>query len=71
MCSIVDVKSGRKRVDFVIDQVMVELKAKHQLEDVDFVQALSYLRASGYTVGLLLNFGARKLEIKRLINENV
>jgi len=59
---------GRKRVDFVIDEVMVEIKAKSALEDVDFVQALSYLKASGYKVGLLLNFGAGKLQIKRLVN---
>jgi GxxExxY protein len=32
------------------------------------VQALSYLKASGYKVGLLLNFGSAKLEIKRLAN---
>ena len=61
-------KVGRKRVGFVIDEVMVEIKAKSALEDVDFVQTLSYLKASGYKVGLLLNFGARKLQIKRLAN---
>ena len=61
-------KVGRKRVDFIIDEVMVEIKAKAALEDVDFMQALSYLKASGYKVGLLLNFGARKLQIKRLAN---
>jgi GxxExxY protein len=59
---------GRKRVDFVIEEVMVEIKAKAELEAVAFVQALSYLKASGYRVGLLLNFGAPKLEIKRLAN---
>lgn len=62
------VKVGRKRVDFLIDEVMVEIKAKAALEDVDFVQALSYLKASGYKVGLLLSFGASKLQIKRLAN---
>jgi len=61
-------KVGRKRVDFIIDEVMVEIKAKSELEPVDFVQTLSYLKASGYKVGLLLNFGASKLEIKRLVN---
>lgn len=59
---------GRRRVDFIIADVLVEIKARAALEDVDFVQALSYLKASGYKVGLLLNFGARKLEIKRLAN---
>lgn len=59
---------GRKRVDFVVSDVMVEVKAKAQVEDVDFVQTLSYLRASGYQVGLLLNFGAKTLQIKRLVH---
>jgi len=61
-------KVGRKRVDFVIDEVMVEIKAKAELEAVHVVQALSYLKASGYKVGLLLNFGGTKLQIKRLAN---
>ena len=65
-------KVGRKRVDFVVGDksgdVMVEIKAKARLEDVDFVQALSYLKASGYRVGLLINFGGKRLEIKRLAN---
>jgi GxxExxY protein len=59
---------GYKRVDFVIDEVMVEIKAKAALEDVDIVQALSYLRASGNKVGLLINFGGRQVEVKRLAN---
>lgn len=65
-------KIGRKRVDFVVGNasgsVMVEIKAKAQLEDVHFVQALSYLKASGYKVGLLINFGAKQLEVRRLAN---
>ena len=65
-------KIGSRRVDFVIGDatgdVMVEIKAKGALEDVDVVQALSYLKASGFPVGLLLNFGGRRLEIKRLAN---
>jgi GxxExxY protein len=59
---------GRKRVDFEIEGVMVEIKAQSQLEPAHFVQALSYLKASGWKVGLLLNFGAEKLQIKRLVN---
>jgi GxxExxY protein len=59
---------GRKRVDFVIEEVMVELKAKGELEDVDVIQAPSYLKASGVQVGLLLNFGGKSLAIKRLIH---
>jgi GxxExxY protein len=59
---------GTKRVDFIIEDIMVELKAKAQIEDVHVVQALSYIKASNFSLGLLLNFGAKKLEIKRLIN---
>ena len=61
-------KLGTKRVDFVIDAVMVETKAKAALEDVDYIQTLSYIKASGYEVALLINFGGPKLEVKRLIN---
>ena len=65
-------KVGRKRVDFMIgrgaESVMVEIKAKARLEDVDFVQALSYLKASGWRVGMLLNFGAKELGVRRLVN---
>lgn len=63
---------GRKRVDFDIGddtgEVLVEIKAKARLEDVDVVQTLSYLKASGHRVGLLLNFGGRVVGIKRLAN---
>lgn len=63
---------GKKRVDFIVSDksgsFMLEIKAKAALEDVDFVQALSYLKASGYKVGLLVNFGAKQLEIRRLAN---
>lgn len=69
-----DQQVGRKRVDFVIgatgaaSSVLLEVKAKGALEDVDFIQTLSYLKASGFTVGLLINFGAARLQIKRLAN---
>jgi GxxExxY protein len=64
---------GRKRVDFIIGDatgdVLVEIKAKATLEDVDFVQTLSYLKASGHQVALLLNFGGKRLSIKRIVYE--
>lgn len=59
---------GKKRVDFVVEDCMVEIKAKNALEDVDKIQALSYLKASGYPVGLLINFGGAKLVVKRIAN---
>jgi GxxExxY protein len=62
-----DRKVGRKRVDFVVEEVMAEIKAKGAIEDVDVIQTLSYLKASDFEVGLLLNFGSRSLGIKRRI----
>jgi len=61
-------KLGRKRIDFVINNVMLEVKAKSDFDPEDFIQTLSYLKASGYKTGLLVNFGAKKLEVKRLVN---
>jgi GxxExxY protein len=58
---------GTRRVDFLIEtNVMVELKAVTQLEDVHLAQGLNYLVAYRLDKGLLLNFGSRSLEIKRL-----
>ena len=62
------VSLGKKRVDFVVGECMLEIKARSALEDVDRVQALSYLKASGYQVGLLVNVGGPKIEIVRLAN---
>jgi GxxExxY protein len=61
-------KLGIKRVDFLVGDVMVEIKACSAFMPEHFVQALSYLRASRYRTGLLLNFGAARVEVKRLSN---
>jgi GxxExxY protein len=60
---------GSRRVDFLVeDKVMVELKALTKLEDVHLSQAINYLEAYHLEVGLLLNFGAKSLEFRRLLN---
>jgi len=60
---------GTRRVDFLIDEVIsVELKAIIKLEDVHLAQAINYLEAYNLEVGLLINFGSKSLEFKRLIN---
>jgi GxxExxY protein len=59
---------GKKRVDFVVEDCLVEIKAKAALDDVDKVQTLSYLKAAGRPIALLLNFGGKELEIKRIAN---
>ena len=58
---------GTRRVDFLVEEsLMVELKAVVKLEDVHLAQGLNYLVAYKVDIGLLLNFGAQSLEIKRL-----
>lgn len=60
---------GKRRVDFLVSRVVsVELKATTKLEDVHLAQALNYLEAYNLEVGLLINFGAKSLEVKRLYN---
>jgi len=51
----------------VANRVLVELKAVSMLMEQHTAQALNYLRASGYEVCLLINFGKSKVEIKRLL----
>lgn len=58
-----------RRVDFVIGDCIVEIKARKELLPEDYIQTLSYLRASRYRIGLLINFGAAKVEVKRFVNE--
>lgn len=65
------IKVGTRRVDFFVeDKVLVELKALIKLEDVHLAQGLNYLEAFQLAVGLLINFGARSLEFKRLAQIN-
>lgn len=52
---------------FIENQVIVELKAIKQLNEIEKIQVISYLKASEIELGLLINFGSRSLEYKRLI----
>ncbi len=61
---------GTRRVDFFVEnRVMVEIKAVIRLEDVHLAQALNYLEAYGLEVGLLINFGAQRMEFRRLMKK--
>jgi GxxExxY protein len=54
--------------DFVCyDKIIVELKAVRELMPEHESQVLNYLKATGYKLGLLVNFGGRSLEYKRLV----
>ena len=57
---------GDFSVDLLINnRVMVELKANHALAPAHEVQLVNYLTATRTEIGLLLNFGAERLEFKR------
>ena len=61
---------GTRRVDFLVEEVVsVEIKAITQLEDVHLAQAINYLEAYDLEVGLLINFGAKSLQPKRITNK--
>ena len=63
---------GTRRVDFLVESVIaVELKAVIKLEDVHLAQAINYLEAYHLEIGMLINFGQKSLEFKRLINSKI
>ena len=60
---------GTRRVDFFVeDLIMVEIKALIKLDDVHLAQAMNYCEAYKLPIGLLINFGAKSLEFKRVYN---
>ncbi len=64
-------KLGTYVPDFLVeDKIILELKATDFTTKNDLNQQISYLRASVYEVGYLVNFGTPKLEIKRSIYTN-
>ena len=67
-----DQQIGTRRVDFFVEnKIMVELKAQIKLEDVHLAQAMNYLECYKMEIGLLINFGARSLEFKRVHNNKI
>jgi GxxExxY protein len=60
---------GTHRLDLLADgTVILELKAASALTDVFKQQTLSYLKATGLRLGILMNFGTPRLEYTRIVN---
>ena len=65
-----NINVGTRRVDFLVESlIMVELKAVSILNEIHFAQALNYLEAYKLDTGLLINFGSKSLDFKRITNE--
>lgn len=54
--------------DFVCyDEILLELKAVKEFNDIHKAQVINYLRATGMKLGLLVNFGKKSLDSKRIV----
>jgi GxxExxY protein len=63
---------GTRRVDFFVEGlVMVEIKAIEKLEGVHKAQAINYCEAYNLADGLLINFGAERLQYHRVFNKKL
>ena len=66
------IEIGTRRVDFFVEgTIMVELKAIITLEEVHLAQAMNYLEAYKMEIGLLINFGSKSLQFKRVHNNKI
>jgi len=62
-------KIGDFRLDIVVDnKIILELKAVAELNSTFEAQLFSYLKATNLKLGILINFGKKKLESKRIVN---
>ena len=52
----------------VYNSIILEVKAKESISNEDIAQTINYLKLSGCRLGLIINFGRSKLEVKRLAN---
>ncbi len=61
---------GGRRVDFFVEnKISVELKAVVKLDDTHIAQAINYLEAYNLEIGMLINFGSKRLEYHRFTNK--
>ncbi len=62
-------KIGEYRLDIVVDdKIILEFKAVAELNSTFEAQLFSYLKATNLKLGILINFGKKKLEFKRIVN---
>ena len=60
---------GEYMADLVVNgSVLIELKAVKELDDIHKAQCINYLKATGLKVCLLINFGQKKVQVKRITN---
>lgn len=60
---------GTYAADLLVeDCVLVELKSVRELDEMHMAQCLNYLTATGLRVCLLINFGARKVQVRRVVS---
>ena len=63
------VSVGDYAADILVESsVILELKAAQAIDRIHEAQLLNYLKATGLTLGLILNFGQPKLQIRRRVN---
>ncbi|HUO44087.1 MAG TPA: GxxExxY protein [Burkholderiales bacterium] len=61
---------GEYTADLPVERkIVAELKTTKVLDDIHAAQCLNYLKVTGLTVCLLINFGRPKIEVKRIVNE--
>ena len=64
-----DVNLGFHKLDLVVNgRVILELKAVSEIAAIHKQQAMSYLKASGFPLALVINFGAGRLQVARVVN---
>ena len=63
------VKVGEYRLDMIAEtKILLEFKAVSELNGVFEAQVLSYLKATGLKLGLLINFGGKRVAVRRIVN---
>jgi GxxExxY protein len=63
------VEVGLDKIDLIVDErVVLELKAVSEIALIHRQQALSYLKATGLELAMVINFGASRLQVARVVN---